>query len=500
MSALTFPVVLRSLTHRHCGHCWNSRVELEKSRVPMKKYDLIVVGSGAGMNVAARAVGHGMKVALVDRGPLGGVCLNRGCIPSKVMLYPADVIRMAEEAKAIGVHVKVENVDFDLIMKRLWKIVLDDRHQMEHGVGHSRQLEYFDEDGSFVSDYTMKVGKQRITADKIVIASGARPLIPPIEGLEEVGYLTSATIFDIQEPPKSLVIVGGGYIAAEFAHFFSAIGTQVTIVGRNPRLLPDEEPEISELLKKKMSRHCQVHTGYEAVRAENKNGFKAVIATSRSDGQTYEFAGQEILIAAGRRSNSDILKPEETGVETDEGSWIKVDPFLGTTKDGIWALGDATGKHMFRHTANYESDAVWQNAFTGHKHPVDEHAVPHAVFTHPQVASVGMTEEQAKKSHEILVGVKRYYDVAKGYAMGEEDGFVKVIVENKTGKILGAHIIGPHAAILVQQLVYVMNAEEQNYLPLARAQTIHPALSEVVVGAFGNLRPVGEHRHEHRHG
>jgi len=466
----------------------------------MKKYDLIVVGSGAGMNIAARAVGHGMKVALVERGPLGGVCLNRGCIPSKVMLYPADVIRMAEEAKAIGVHVAVEKVDFDLIMKRLWKIVLDDRHNMERGVEQSRQIEHLNLDGTFVSDYTMKVGQKSITADKIIIASGARPLIPPIEGLEKAGYLTSATLFDIKEPPTSLVIVGGGYIAAEFAHFFSAVGTQVTIVGRNPRLLPGEEPEISELLKIKMSRHCQVHTGYEVVRAEGKNGLKTVVATSRLDGQKHEFTGQEILIAAGRRSNADILKPEETGVETDERGWIKVDPFLGTTKEGIWALGDATGKHMFRHTANYESDVVWQNAFTEHKHPVDEHAVPHAVFTHPQVASVGMTEEQAKRNHEILVGVKKYGDVAKGYAMGEEDGFVKVIVESRTGRILGAHIIGPHAAILVQQLVYVMNAEEQNYMPLARAQTIHPALSEVVVGALGSLRPVGEHRHEHHHG
>jgi mycothione reductase len=439
----------------------------------MKKFDLIVIGSGAGMNVAANAVAHGMTVAVIDNGPLGGTCLNRGCIPSKVMLYPADVIRMAEEAKAIGVHVKVEKVDFDLIMKRVWEIVLEDRHEMEHGVAHTKEIEFFNMDSSFVSDYTMQVGRERITADRIIIASGARPFIPPIEGLEKVGYLTSATLFDIKEPPESLVIVGGGYIAAEFAHFFSAIGTQVTIIGRNPRLLPDEEPEISELLRRKMSSYCQVHTGYEAVRAEDRNGLKAVIATNGSDGQP--------------------------GVETDERGWIKTDPLLRTTKERVWALGDARGKHMFRHTANYEAAVVWENAFTEHQHPVDEHAVPHAVFTHPQVASVGMTEEQAKKSHEILVGVKKYYDVAKGYAMGEEDGFVKVIVEGETGQILGTHIIGPHAAILVQQLVYLMNTEEQDYWPLARAQTVHPALSEVVVGAFGNLRPVGEHRHEHVH-
>lgn len=465
----------------------------------MKEFDLIVIGSGAGMNVAANAAGHGMKVAVADNGPLGGTCLNRGCIPSKVMLYPADVIRMAEEAKAIGVHVKIEKVDFDLIMRRVWKIVLEDRHQMEHGVRRSERIEFYNVDGSFVSDYTMEVGQELIAADTIIIASGARPFIPLIEGLEEVGYLTSATVFDIKEPPRSLIVVGGGYIATEFAHFFSAIGTEVSIVGRNVHLVPQEEPEVSELLKKRMSDYCQVHTNHEAVRAEIKNGLKVVAARNRADGQEYEFAGQEILVAAGRRSNSDILRPEKTGVETDVRGWIKVDRYLRTTKEGIWALGDATGRHMFRHTANYEADVVWRNAFTEHKHPVVEHAVPHAVFTHPQIASVGMTEQQAKKSHDILVGVKMYQDVAKGYAMAEEDGFVKVIVDGHTGKILGAHIIGPHAATLVQQLVYLMNAGEQGYKPLALAQTIHPALSEVVVGAFGNLRPVGEHVHEHVH-
>ena len=213
----------------------------------MKKFDLIVIGSGAGMNVAGRAVGQGMHVAVVEGGPLGGTCLNRGCIPSKVMLYPADVIRLTQEAKAVGVHTRIEKVDFDLIMKRVWEIVLDGRHEMEHGVEQTKQIKFFNTDGAFVSNYTMQVGEEQITADTIIIASGARPFIPPIKDLEKVGYLTSATIFDIKEPPKSLVIVGGGYIAAEFAHFFSAIGTEVTILGRNPRLVPQEEPEISEL-------------------------------------------------------------------------------------------------------------------------------------------------------------------------------------------------------------------------------------------------------------
>lgn len=463
----------------------------------MKTYDLIVIGSGAGMNVAGSAVSQGMKVAVVDNGPLGGTCLNRGCIPSKVMIYPADVIRTAEHARKIGVHLKLEKVDFDLIMNRTWKIVLDGREEMERGVRATEDLDFYNMDGSFISDYTLRVGKEEIKGDKIVIASGARPSIPPINGLSDVGYETSRTIFTIKKPPESLMIVGGGYIAAEFGHFFSSIGVDVTIIGRNPRLVPQEEPEVSELLKHEMSKYCRVLTNHEVLRAKVKKGDKIIVARDRSTNRLLNFRAQEILIAAGRRPNSDILKPENTGVQTDRRGWIVVNEYLQTSKKNIWALGDTIGRHMFRHTANYESDIVWRNAFTEHKHALDEHAVPHAVFSYPQVASVGLTEAEASKNHEILVGINKYYDVAKGYAMGEEEAFVKVIVERGTGRILGAHIIGPHAAILVQSLVYLMNAGRQDYLPLAMSQTIHPALTEAVVNAFGRLRAVGEHVHEH---
>jgi dihydrolipoamide dehydrogenase len=465
----------------------------------MKKYDLIVIGTGAGMNVAANATAQGMQVAVVDRGPLGGTCLNRGCIPSKVMLYPADIVRTIQEAKAIGVHTELTKVDYRSIMKRVWQLVLDDRHQMETGVAHSDLITFYNQTGAFVSDYTVEVGRRKIRADRIVLASGARPAIPPIEGLDKVGYLTSATIFDLPDPPESLVIVGGGYVAAEFAHFFSAMGTKVTLVGRNPRLLPLEEPEISETLKQRMSEYVALHTGYEAIRAEGQDGRKVIVARGLEDGSERTFDGADLLVATGRRSNADLLHPERSGVQTDERGWIIVDDYLQTTKDGIWALGDAIGRHQFRHTANYHASLVWQNAFNGHRIPVDEHAVPHAVFTHPQVASVGLTEAQALESYDTLVGIKRYVDTAKGYAMAEYDAFFKVVVENGTGRILGAHAIGPQAADLVQQVVYVMHADEGTYLPLARAQTIHPALSEVVVGALGNLQPAGAPTHHHHH-
>jgi mycothione reductase len=463
----------------------------------MIEYDAIVVGSGAGMNVTSKASREGLKVAIVDRDPMGGTCLNRGCIPSKVMIHPADIIKTVQEAEKVGVFAKVEGIDFEHLMKRTWKIVLHDRHEMEEAIKRDPNVDFYNQVGEFVSDYTMKIGTKTVTAPKVVIASGARPFIPPIKGLGEVGFLTNRNVFDIKEVPDSLLIVGGGYIAVEFAHFFSSAGTKVTIIGRNPKLVPDEEPLVSELLKLRLSKFVRIYTNHEVTIASKEGDEKALIAKNLSDGKQYKFKGKEILVAAGRMSNSDLLKPQNTGVEVDEEGWIRVDKFLMTTKPNIYALGDATGRHQFRHTANYESEVVWANLFQNRRKIVDEHAVPHAVFTYPQIGAVGLREAEAKENHEILVGIKRFIDTAKGYAMAEEDAVAKVIVDANSKRILGAHIIGPEAAILIQLVVDLMNAEKGDFLPLTRTQVIHPALSEVVIGAFANLAPVGPHHHHH---
>jgi mycothione reductase len=463
----------------------------------MEKYDLVVIGSGAGMNVASPAVESGMKVALVEHGSMGGTCLNTGCIPSKVLIYAADVIRELEEAASIGVHASVASVDFPLIMRRMRSFVSADREQMQQGVSMVESLRWYRDTGEFVGDYELRVGQETITAPKIVIASGARALVPPIDGLEEMGYLDHVSVLDLESFPESLIIIGGGYIACEYGHFFSALGTRVTILEMMPRLLLGEDPEISEVVRRRFSRYADVHLGHKVVKVEMKDGLKAVTAQDSESGEERQFTAQEVMLAAGVRSNSDLLKPEETGVETDERGWIVVDPYLETTKPNIWALGDAIGKFMFRHTANYEAEIVSINALSEHRHQVDYHAVPHAVYGFPQVGAVGLTEAQAKEvGYEILVGRASYMDVTKGYAMNEEDGLVKVVVEQRTGKILGCHIVGPHAAILVQQVVYLMNAGDQDYIPLADSQIIHPSLSEVVINAFGNMAPP-DHVHAH---
>jgi len=465
------------------------------------EYDMIVVGSGAGMNVASSALGQGLRVAVAEHGLMGGTCLNTGCIPSKILLYPADVIRELEDAAAVGVMGRIHQIDFPLILQRARSFVREGRDEMEQAIKQTDQLKVYRDTVEFVGDYTLRAGQETITAPKIVIASGSRPLVPAIPGLAEAGYIDNVSLLELDKPPESLIIIGGGYIACEYGHFFSAMGSVVTILGRNPRLLKGEEPEISAVVERRFARYAIIRTNHEVLRVERRGRKKVVTARDRGTGQTAQFEAREIMLAVGRRSNADLLKPERTGVETDQDGWIKVNPRLETSKPNIWALGDALGKFMYRHTANAESEVVAANVLTEHKHQMDYHAVPHAVFGYPQVAAVGITEAQATEAgFHVLVGRARYTDVTKGYAMAEPDSLVKVIVDGETRRILGCHIAGSHAAILVQQIAYLMNAGDQDYYPIADSQIIHPALSEVVVNALANLAPPGHaHHHHHEH-
>ena len=456
----------------------------------MERFDVLVIGSGSGMLVVSAAVEQGFRTALVENGKMGGTCINRGCVPSKMLIYPADVVATLKDAEKLGIHAIVDSVDFNNIMTRMHTLVNGDSDNQARAVEATPDLTWFKETGEFVSDYTMQVGSHTITAEMIFIVSGARTSVPLIKGIENLDYLTSGTVLELEKPPKSILIVGGGYIGMEYGHFFSGIGTKTTIIQRPYRVLPEEEPEISDLLKKEMQQRMEIYTGFEAIEAKQEGTVKTLITKNRQDSSQKEFSAEAIMVATGRVSNADILKPEKTGVKLDERGYIKVNDYLETSKKDIWAFGDAIGKQMFKHVANYEAGIVWHNAVHDHKVKMDFSAAPHAVFTHPQVASVGLKEEEAKQQrYQILVGKALYKETAMGGAMGYPEGFVKVVVERETGKILGAHIIGAEASILIQEIVNAMVSETGNFAPIARAMHIHPAMSEVVQNAFGNLKP-----------
>jgi mycothione reductase len=237
-----------------------------------------------------------------------------------------------------------------------------------------------------------------------------------------------------------------------------------------------------------MNKRMEIATNYEAVEVKEKDGLKVVVARNRDDSSFREFSAESLLVAAGRVPNSDILKPEKTGVKLDKRGYVEVNEFLETRKKNIWAFGDAIGKQMFKHVANHEAQVAWHNATHEHKVPIDYLGAPHAVFTHPQIASVGLKEADAKQKHyKIMVGTALFKETAMGAAMGKPNGFVKVILEQKTGKILGGHIIGPYASILVQEIVNAMAVGDRTLLPIIRGMHIHPAMSEVVQNAFVNV-------------
>lgn len=462
---------------------------------------MIVIGSGAGMNVAASALRQGHTVAMVEEGPLGGTCLNRGCIPSKVLIHAADAIRDAEAASESGVKLTLAEVDYPRLKRRMWDIVLRGRQEMERGVKATKGLDLYNTVGTFASDHVLRVGKDEIKAARIVIASGARAQVPRIPGLDAVEYHTYRTIFDVEEKPESIAILGGGYIGCEFAHFFSAVGTKVYLIGRNPLLLPKEEPETSALVKKRLSAHAEVYTGTDVLRAERTAGGISLTISDTARKSERVIGAEQLLVATGVRSNADLLRPENTGVKTDDRGWILTNQYLETSKPGIYALGDALGHNMFRHTANYQAGIVEHNLWEDSKRAMDLHAVPHAVFTDPQVGQVGMTEEEAKSQTKALVGIAKYQDTAMGYAYADPDAFVKVVVEHPSRRLLGATVVGPQAATLVQQVVNMMSSGDQTYFPLAHAQIIHPTLTEVLASAIGRMKPVNfEYDHKHVHG
>ena len=452
----------------------------------MKKYDVIVIGSGCGLNIVNEALEHGLSVALVDKGPLGGTCANLGCIPSKMLIFPAERIAEIQEAKKLGIETDIRNIDFKSIMERMRKAVWEDREHLRHELSYVDNLDFYEGEGHFVDDYTIEVNSQKVKGDRVFVASGSRPLIPPIKGLENVDYLTNETVLQLTERPENLIVVGGGYVAVEYGHFFAAMGTKVTILEMADRLVLSEEPEIAETLKNEMNRRMSVHTGVQAEAVKSNTHDVTVVANDLSSGGRKEFTAQRILMAVGRRSNADLLNVENTGVELDKKGFIKVDEYLETTRKNIFAVGDINGQQMFTHVANVEASLAADNVIHGSKTKMDYSAAPHAVYSHPQIASVGMTEGAARKAHKVLVGKARYSDVAQGQAMLEESGFAKAIVEADTGRILGFHVIGPYAPVLIQEVINAM-AANISIDHIQAAMHIHPAITELIPRVFSNL-------------
>lgn len=468
----------------------------------MQEFDLIVIGSGSGLDVASAAAQSGLKVAIIEKGRMGGTCLNRGCIPSKLLIHSADVVETIKNAGLFGINVNGFAVDFEKIVSRVIEIIDSESDGIKHAFSHVENPKLFSSECKFVDEKTIAVGDgsggKTLKAENILIASGTRPFIPKISGLEGSGFITSDQALRMKKQPRRLTIIGGGFIAAELAHFYGMLGTEVNIIQRNDVLVPSEDEEVAKKFTEIYSKKYNVYVGYniESVSRDNDDGsdgddggtFHISATKKSSDKEKIEVESDQLLVATGRVPDSDMLDLEKTKVKTDERGFIVVNEYLETNIKGIFALGDAVGRYMFKHTANHEAQYAYNNIM----HPdrmvaVDYTAMPHAVFSSPQIARVGYTEQQLKKEKiEYLKSMYPYINTAMGQAIEDRDGFVKFLVD-KHDRILGCHIIGSYASILIHEVLVAMRLGA-GIDSIARTVHIHPALSEVVARAATAFR------------
>jgi mycothione reductase len=462
-----------------------------------KSYDVILVGSGSGKTAIQRVLDEDptKEVAVVEKDELGGICLNRGCRPSKHLLYPADLVRTINEAHQVGIDGAIREKDFRTVMERTRENQDQAREKMKETFFARENVDYYQGTGKFRDPHTLEVNGETITGDTFFLCTGSKPLIPPIDGIESVSYLTSKDVFDLEKLPLSIVIVGGGYIGAELGHFLSAMGSKVTIIGRNNQFIPDEDPEISAVVRREMADQLDLELGLEVTEVEQLSEGEVTLTAEEDSGEARNYRASEVLIATGRAPNNELLNPENAEIELNERGWIKVDDELRTAQDHIWAMGDCIGRYLFKHVGEYEAEIVGENATDGPNKTVDYSSVPHALFTRPEVAAAGMSLEEASEEYgedELSIGFTNFTDTVKGQAIEANKGMVKIILTDD-GEILGASIVGPEASILIQGIVIAME-NELGIEALASSIYVHPALSKVVKKASENRVPLGEYR------
>ncbi|GAA2107505.1 mycothione reductase [Microlunatus panaciterrae] len=459
----------------------------------MRHFDLCIIGSGSGNSIPDERFAD-LEIALVDKGTFGGTCLNVGCIPTKMFVYPADLAASVEPAERLGVELQLNKVRFAEIRDRIFGRIDPISAAGEQWRGANPNVTLYRAEAHFTGPKTLDTGTgETITADQFVLAAGSRVLIPDIPGLDSVTAHTSDTVMRLDELPGSMIIIGGGYIAAEFAHIFSAFGTRVTILNRSGALLRTEDADVSSRFTELISRRVDVQLDRTFERVERLPGDRVRVTSADRDGRSTSVEADVLLLATGRVPNGDTLNLAATGVEMDDEGYVVVDQHQRTTAEGIFALGDLSSNHQLKHVANHEMRVVQHNLL----HPAamiesDHRFVPHAVFSEPQVASVGLTEQEATAQGVRYVSViQDYGSIAYGWAMEDTDHFAKLLADPDTGLLLGAHLIGPQASSLIQPLIQAMSfglpARE-----MARGQYwIHPALAELVENALLAL-PLGD--------
>jgi mycothione reductase len=448
-------------------------------------YDLVIVGAGSGNMLPAKEFA-GWRIAVAESDRFGGTCLNRGCIPSKMLVHTADVAQEVRHAGRFGVRAKWAGADWPAIRDRVFGRI-DPLH--ERAVAHRRAhgTDVFLGEARFVAPKVLKAGDDEICGERFVLAAGSRPRIPPIDGLAGVPYLTSDTVMRLDRLPKSMVVLGGGYIAAEMSHIFGALGTKITIVARGEHLLSRHDADIRARFTECYRERFDLRLGATAKRVSaTRRGVRLDLVTP-SGARAAE--AEVLLVATGRVPNSDRLNPAAAGIETDEHGHVRTDDTYQTNVPGIWALGDLANHFQLKHMANAETRLVRHNLLhPGQPQRARFTVVPSAVFAGPQVASVGATEQELQaQGRDYVAATRDYSDAAYGWALEDTTSFVKVLADPATRLLLGAHILGPQASTLIQPLIQAMCLGSTADQVASGVLYIHPALSEVVEQALLGL-------------
>lgn len=453
----------------------------------MTHYDLVIIGSGSGNSLVTPDF-DGKRVAVVEEGVFGGTCLNVGCIPTKMFVYAAEVAETVRESARYGVDSTLDRVRWpdvrDRVFGRIDPISEGGKKYRLEGPNTSAYLGHATFTGPRALQIEVDGTTHEVTGEQVVIATGSHPTVLPVIAESGVPYETSDTVMRLEELPTSMVIVGGGFIAAEFAYVFAALGVEVTIVQRGPSLLRQEDAEISAEFTRLAQEQWDVRLGRTIKSAATTDGGVRLVL----DDDTTAEAGL-LLVATGRAPSTEGLGLRRAGVETEEDGRVRIDSYGRTSADRVWALGDAANPYQLKHVANHEARVIAHNL----THPDDlreisYRAVPHGVFSHPQIGAVGLTEEEARDAgYDVTTSTQKYGDTAYGWAMEDTTGLCKLVADRATGLLLGATIMGPDATTVIQPVIQAMSFD----LPatdMARGQYwIHPAMAEVLENALLGL-------------
>jgi pyruvate/2-oxoglutarate dehydrogenase complex dihydrolipoamide dehydrogenase (E3) component len=447
----------------------------------MDEFDLIVLGAGSAGYAAARvaATEHRARVALVDKGPLGGLCILAGCMPSKALLQSSRVAHLVEHAEAFGLEVPEWRPNFARIMARKDRLIGGFARDRREGIEQLPNTELITGEARFVGPTTIQVGDRTLSAPKVVLALGSRPLIPPVPGLQEVGYLLSDQLLTLEKLPESLMVIGGGIIALELGQFFARLGVKVTIVEAAPRLVAREDEDVSEVMARRLTREgIEIRTGVKPFHIERRGDRKAICFEGHG-GTVDVIEAEEIVVATGREPAVHGLDLEVADVRLD-GRRMVLNRCLQTTNPNIYAAGDVTGTSYLVHVAVAEGELAARNALMGcAPTPAPETLYISAAFTEPNIARVGLSEGEARQlGREVLVGKYLFADHGKAEILDETDGFVKLLADPRSGALLGATVVGPEGAELIHELACALTAR-MTVEQFLRVPHVHPTLAEI---------------------